>query len=238
MRRPDCEVECLLLPDAIAIELHYRQDEPDSATRISVGPPDRVAVTSVENVAENDGFLRLQETDLTAEYMFSVPDDAFLARNTHEYGEVLRADDAQRRTWFKNRVVLLADLRSTSGDWHKHPDGRTLAGAHAHAVPIEDILARLNEPRRAPSTHFERVDSAASVVLGIGLSSMLCFRRRLRMALIAAASLLAVCGSLYLASSKQIAWNPIVALAALAVALEASAPLWRLARESKHQTRR
>ncbi len=156
------------------VTVQYRKPAPRSAHAWQwLALRDEVWCTGAYTSREAD--VGLQPNDVVAQYAFFVPGAAELTRVTTSYAQVLRADAAQRRAWFADRLVIVADARQ---DVKRFPtrDGRALTQADAQAAVIESLLRA--EPIREPHLRESIIAMLAGVALGL-LATRTLYPRRL-----------------------------------------------------------
>ncbi len=119
-----------------------------------------------------------------------IPSDTALDASTIELSRALDTPAKQLGRELSDRIVLLANLRHDTDDWHARAGGGLVCGCHAHAVAIDALL----ESRwvRTPTQQGQILILCASAVGGV--AAVLLMRRRMLRA-VAAAALLALLGA-------------------------------------------
>ncbi|MEW6249417.1 MAG: protein kinase [Planctomycetota bacterium] len=184
---------------------------PQAKQWLAGGPP--VQLTGRWPLPQDDDDYGLRRGDMVGHYLVVIPPDEVLSRARVEYQDAFLADAAQLRAWFGGRVVVLGDTRREV-DRYPHPDGRLVAGCHAHATAIEGLLR--TAALRAPS------DPDTWVIVGLAMAAgggtgWLLYRRPARCAVTLAVLALASVAILVVAyRSAGYLVNPLVPISALA----------------------
>jgi predicted Ser/Thr protein kinase len=201
-------------------EMHLQRDGRTQAAMLNFWRPDRAAPLAKQWVVgptvhftgcwalpEDDDTQGLRQGDRVGEYLVTIPADDVLKRCTLEYQDVFVAHRDRLRTWFRKRIVLLADLREDF-DRYPYPDGRFLPGVYAHAVAIGSLKQDI--AIRAP-TNTEGWAVIALAVLAGGSAAYVLYRSKVRLvialALLVPAMILAGVGAF---QQVQYLVNPIV----------------------------
>jgi len=84
----------------------------------------------------------LRPSDILGFFYIHIPSDEVLAASTIDYADVLFASEDQLREWFKDKVVMLGDLRN-GVDRHELLDGRVVSGCYGHAAAVDMLIKRI-----------------------------------------------------------------------------------------------
>jgi len=167
------------------IEIRYR--DPTSGEH---SPPQYIRISSPGAAGEDaDG---LKTDDLVGYLILPMPPDEVLEdpKTTIPYHEVF--GDTSINEDLRGKVVVIANF--LAGDLHRHPDGRKLQGAYAHAVALEMLLGVSVSLLPRPVHILGLI--IAGAVIGVAISWMVPRRPWLRYVIIAAVAATCAGGSL------------------------------------------
>lgn len=215
-----------LVPGAAEVTVRPGRYESDR-TGLWIDEADPLVIRCT-NVKRDPGSpeLGISRGDLVAEFFFDLPPSPALDETTHDYAELLAAPVERLREWFGGRVVLLADMREASADYHATPDGRTLHGVWTHALAIDAMLGG----RAIVMANWWQQWAAMLVAAMLGLSLAIwapwAIWRRLLVIIILTGA--AIGGSVMLFSTWGVLLNPVLAIGSAAAAGELSAWIRRV----------
>lgn len=216
-RQPGAEIEITLDTRRESIEVQYwvPADESVSRARRRLEVVDRFpAIVGV--AAEDDPGFGVQKGDVVGDFLLSMPDDDVLNGATVEYARVFEANDTALAELFRDRILIVADLR-TGVDRHRHPDGRELSGCYAVGAALGEMV------RRSGTVNTTTSEIIRLSVLGIcamigGLAGVKCRSAARRYAVLGMWAIAAGVASILLAMFPHLLWNPLVPYVTLLVA--------------------
>jgi len=217
-RHPQAEASYRLDVDAEAIEIQYWERDPGSPrARIALDTTDHIDLSALWTVEQVDPDFGLEPGDRAGWFLLGMPSDDVLNASMIDVGQVFEMSSDELRAAFAGKVVLVGNMR-TGIDRHPHPDGRVLAGCHAHAVGIDQMLRSVAILRPRWVTRYAL--TALGGVLGCVLVLLATGRRIRAYAGMIAAGLIVVGASLAAIRFYNYLCNPIVPLIAMILACE------------------
>lgn len=158
-------------PSTNSLELSFWRTIPERPDkRIAAGPSEPVPLTMIQPYVQGTVVGGRSEDmrsgDIIGLYRPAVFERASLENATHEYSDVIDADPLQLRRWFADRIVIVGDERSKTGDYLRGPDGAPMPGTDFHAVGVESLMRHLHS--RVPDQTREGILlTAAASAMGV-----------------------------------------------------------------------
>lgn len=246
---PDAELEVTINLDRFEFTGKFSRLEPASRQRRYLESGDiRLKLTGAnrETGSADAGVTDIQADDIEGRLVFRLRDRAQYADVTYDYAHVYAASPDQLRAWFKDKAVLIADLRrepeTNAPDWAESEDGPR-PKVYVHADALETLLesatnpAGVTIPRGAlfnPRSHQQYGWILVGVLVGTVLGRRWCDRGAVRAGgLLVAGAALTVAGLTALRSFQAIL-NPAFPILGAFLASELSAWVGRVAARQRN----
>ena len=199
-------------------------------------------LTHVEQSFGDDEQSFITKEDMVGHCYLPMPSDDALARSVLSYQDALRAPVEQRRDWFRNKAVLVADFRSGREASEEYPDGRMLRPPLAHAAAIDMLIADtpVRHPPLVPIVGFYvagmHLPALCAALTGTGLGLLQARHTVRRITLEVCLVLIVFALAVVAYWTSGVLWSPVLPVLQLVISAELASAVCRMANPAHSTT--